>query len=696
MIKRKHWALAACTLATIALTACGGDGDQAQAAPGGGNGGNGGNGGGTPTQPAALTPLSGGALYVGAVSFGDTVSVELDKPATGQLTLRFLDSSYGLAGALTGSYTLGGGTYTVTRLTAAGTDVPAGLASAAGAIRFSFVLDAGVLSGSLAQVPNLVAGGGALLQGYVSAANKGAQLSEIAGVYSYLRQAGAVSAAGQVKINADGTVRACAGAGYADTCAGGESGSLAVDADQQRFPGAFSLTLGGAKVGRVFVARQDGQATLFVDEAATNADKSARNGSWVLKSAQTVAAGAGDGDWTCAEPELDDSNAPTGRTRHNIVSLAGTRLAADNIPTDVALSYNVAASGTAAAGLISGTWQDTAGTQPRAAALALLPVSARLAYQLRDVPGTTRRLQGVCTPMAAETTTTTYLSAKAGDLVQVTLADLRPTQPAIGYDQIYYKLGRYAADPAKKFDDACETNGQNKAKTTSGASRLDDLTSFTCTKEVGNKPADMKTMVIGPSGKPYLTDGHHTFTSIWETPDGGPQAKMWIRVQDNLSTQDRATFFRTLRERKLVWLKDTANRPTTPAELPPSLGLKNGLDNDRYRSLVYFTRDIGYAQPADATEFTEFYWGDWLRQKVNLDSYQLNDTASYLSAVRAAAGAMVALQPTDLVSNGKTAAALGGLTVFNETEFTALSQPVTAAKPGKLPYAVAYRATLQP
>ena len=55
---------------------------------------------------------------------------------------------------------------------------------------------------------------------------------------------------------------------------------------------------------------------------------------------------------------------------------------------------------------------------------------------------------------------------------------------------------------------------------------------------------------------------------------------------------------------------------------------------------------------------------------------------------------MVALPPNDPVSNGKTAAALGGLTVFNETEFTALSQPVGSAKPGKLPYAVGYKATL--
>ena len=132
MIKRKQWAAVACTLATAALAACGGDGDQTQAAQTGGTStaGNGSNGGAV-TQPAALTPLAGGSLYVGAVSFGDTVSVALDQPAAGQVTLRFLDSRFGLGGTLVGSYTLSGDTYKVTKLAAASADVPAALATAA-------------------------------------------------------------------------------------------------------------------------------------------------------------------------------------------------------------------------------------------------------------------------------------------------------------------------------------------------------------------------------------------------------------------------------------------------------------------------------------------------------------------------------------------------------------------------------------
>lgn len=672
-------------LATVAMTACGGSDD--------------GNTTNTGTNPAAtpaeVKPLAGGSLYVGSVSFGDTVSVQLDQPAAGQLTLRFLDSRFGLAGALVGQYTLDGTTYRVSNLTATGTDVPAALASAAASITFSFTLDDGLLSGALGQVPNVKAGNGSLLQGYISAANKGAQLKDIAGTYSYLRQTSDSATAGQLAIQADGSVRVCAGQGYTASCAGGQTGQMSADADQSRYPGAFALTIAGTKVGRVFVGKQQGSTALFVDE--TGASATAATGNWVVRAATTLPATAVDGDWVCAEPELNDANATTGRTRRNIVSIGGNVLAADNIPADVPLIYNGFATG-AAMGLISGTWQEPIANQMQSATLAWLPVSSKLAYQLRQVPGTQRVLPAVCTPLPAPTPISTYLQAAAQQNILVTMADLRPTQPAIGRDQIYYKLGRYAVDSAKNFDDACENNGQSKTAKDGikSDSRIDNLASFTCTKAVGEKPEDMKTLVVGPYGEPYLTDGHHAFTTVWEAPTAGPQAKMWIRVQDNLSNLNRAQFFRTMRARKLVWLKDGDNRPVYPADLPRQLGLSNGLGNDPYRSLVYFTRDIGYSQPTGATEFTEFYWGDWLRKVVDLKTVNLNDTADYLAAVHKAAAAMVALSPDAIVSADKTAATLGRLEALNETEFTALSQPVTATKPGKLPYAVDYRLKLKP
>jgi len=36
-----------------------------------------------------------------------------------------------------------------------------------------------------------------------------------------------------------------------------------------------------------------------------------------------------------------------------------------------------------------------------------------------------------------------------GDVIEVRLRDVHPTQPCVGFDKIYYKLGRYAKDRRK-------------------------------------------------------------------------------------------------------------------------------------------------------------------------------------------------------------------------------------------------------
>lgn len=61
---------------------------------------------------------------------------------------------------------------------------------------------------------------------------------------------------------------------------------------------------------------------------------------------------------------------------------------------------------------------------------------------------------------------TAYCGAKVGDLVDVPLADMHPTQGALGYDEVYYRLGRYTQGKDtinKRYDDWCEANGQGQA-----------------------------------------------------------------------------------------------------------------------------------------------------------------------------------------------------------------------------------------
>ncbi len=63
------------------------------------------------------------------------------------------------------------------------------------------------------------------------------------------------------------------------------------------------------------------------------------------------------------------------------------------------------------------------------------------------------------TPATPAPTPGKWQSASAGQMLDVALGELHPTQAALGYDQIYYKLGRYELDPTKKFDDFCADEG---------------------------------------------------------------------------------------------------------------------------------------------------------------------------------------------------------------------------------------------
>ena len=294
-------------------------------------------------------------------------------------------------------------------------------------------------------------------------------------------------------------------------------------------------------------------------------------------------------------------------------------------------------------------------------------------------------------------------SAAHPRILQVSLAELHPTQPAIGYDQVYYKLGRYAAEEKhiadiakpKKFADLCEANGQGDVlpgtANVAGASLSAPPAAYRCKAAVGSRPADMKTVVIGPQGKLYLTDGHHTF-STFRAADGGrnAQLKLWVKVSDNFSALDEAAFWTRMREENKVWLKNARNQAITPQQLPPAIGL-GALADDPYRSLVYFTREVGYAPPQQAAEFLEFYWADWLRGKPVPDLARLNllDMAAYAEAILQAAQAMVALPPDALIKGGKSARALGALPQVDRDTLAELTQDK-----GKLRYAIDYRKAL--
>lgn len=284
-----------------------------------------------------------------------------------------------------------------------------------------------------------------------------------------------------------------------------------------------------------------------------------------------------------------------------------------------------------------------------------------------------------------------YRAAKPGELLQVPLRALHPTQAVVGYDQIYYKLGRFAQERNKLFDEYCETNGQGESAKVPSDADLHKPESFTCQEKVGARRSDMKTVVIGPQGKLFLTDGHHTFTVLLEHPKGGENLNMWVRVTDNFSdSPDMASFWLRMAQARKVWLKDGNGQVIDAQQIPSQLGLQH-LANDPYRALVYFTRGVGYDKPRSgevAPEFLEFYWGNWLRSVMALDGYDLNDRGDYRDAVEAAAKKMVALAPEDEVGNsGFKARELGGYSSMDRKELNKVAGR-------KLNYVTSYKKAL--
>ncbi|OPA95442.1 hypothetical protein BFW88_06730 [Pseudomonas fluorescens] len=281
-----------------------------------------------------------------------------------------------------------------------------------------------------------------------------------------------------------------------------------------------------------------------------------------------------------------------------------------------------------------------------------------------------------------------FSTPRPGQIVEVTLEQLHPTQAVVGFDQIDYSLGLFADKPAKAFDEYCQTNGQGEADKVPKHADLHKPESFTCKDPVGTHPEDMKTVVVGPGGQLYLTDGHHSFTTLWETPGAGPRLKMWVKVTDDFSNSpDLATFWRRMEAARKVWLKDSKGHPLSPTQLPAHLGFKS-LQDDTFRSLVYFTRKAAYGKPEAgevAPEFLEFYWGNWLRTQIDLGRYDLNKKGGYKDAIEAVAKRMVSLAPGAQVGDsGFTAQQLGGMSKLDREELEKTFDK-------KIPYVIDYR-----
>ena len=97
---------------------------------------------------------------------------------------------------------------------------------------------------------------------------------------------------------------------------------------------------------------------------------------------------------------------------------------------------------------------------------------------------------------------------------------------------------------------------------------------------------DIEPVVIGPDGKLYLLNGHHTFTSLLESNYGASNPTVYVNVVANYSNLTESQFWTQMQAGNLVLpLNDGVPQTlnvNTGSPIPTSL---TGLTNDPYRGL---------------------------------------------------------------------------------------------------------------
>lgn len=289
-------------------------------------------------------------------------------------------------------------------------------------------------------------------------------------------------------------------------------------------------------------------------------------------------------------------------------------------------------------------------------------------------------------------------NVQKGDVIEVELGHLLPTQPSVGYDQVFYKLGRYQRDLEKHFDEICENRGAVGVERFSTRSDIRDPASFTCKAATGSQPGEMKTVVIAPDDTLYLTDGHHTFNVYWHMNRGGADFSAHVVVAgDYRGLESMAAFWEQMQADGNVWLLDHEGVAITPEELPGSLGLEH-FGNDQYRALMYFSRGIAWHKPErmsnpgtgeryPAIPFLEFYWSREVHQHVDLTQFDLSDSKGYNLAIRAVSDVILKLDLEDVGGSGRSVQSMGQYPAFNAIELERINRPGR----GKLSHMLFYK-----
>lgn len=168
---------------------------------------------------------------------------------------------------------------------------------------------------------------------------------------------------------------------------------------------------------------------------------------------------------------------------------------------------------------------------------------------------------------------------KAGSaLLEVPIAQLRPTQLCVGLAEVRSRLRDFSAENAR------------------------ERRSY-----LGSKPVPL---VRNRRGDVWMVDRHHRLRALIEIEPG---ATAFGYLVLDLDTDDQQEVLEALHRRGWLYLYDGRGLgPLAPSTLPPQL---TGLQDDPFRSLVWKLKQEGVLAPAPLIPFHEFRWGAWLRSR---------------------------------------------------------------------------------
>ena len=203
-------------------------------------------------------------------------------------------------------------------------------------------------------------------------------------------------------------------------------------------------------------------------------------------------------------------------------------------------------------------------------------------------------------------------SSRTGDVCLCELAELHPTQAAVGMAEV-------------------QIRAEKLRRQMQGRSEQEFLAHL-------RKHNRVEPVVVGPTGALYITDHHHLARALYELG----QATTYCEVLDNLSSSNLDVFWKHLRDKNEVYLKDRGD-VITPFQLPTSV---KDLRDDPFRSLAGAVREAcGISKEesrSPASNYLEFQWADYLREnwsKTNIpvDGINANFDAATNAALQLAA-----------------------------------------------------------